>query len=141
MILLVTALTKETYFRHLFTSLAWIPGAQPAPLVCQLAPPAHFTVQCQRCKQTASIPMTMFLIMTQLPGKRLVGLDIIIFGFFAQPNPGYFYKKRSQIAWKPLLFCRDFSVLEFKATNYTVLVFLVLATEFHVLFKGTAHRY
>ena len=61
--------------------------------------------------------------MTQLPGKRLVGSDVKIFGFFVQPNLGYFYKKRSQIAWKPLLFCRDFSVLEFKATNHTVLGF------------------
>ena len=86
--------------------------------------------------------MRMFPIMTQLPGKRLVGSDIIIFGFFAQPNPGYFYKKKSQIAWKPLLFCRDFSVLEFKATNYTLLVFWwCIATEFHVLFKTTVHWY
>jgi hypothetical protein len=83
----------------------------------------------------------MFLIMTQLLGKRLVGSDIKIFGFFAQPDPGYFYKKNSQIAWKPLLFCRDFSVLEFKAINHTGLLFWCIATEFHVLFKGTAHRY
>ena len=67
--------------------------------------------------------MRMFSIMTQLPGKLLVGLDIIIFGFFAQPNSRLFLQKKSQIAWKPLLFCRDFSVLEFKATDYTVLVF------------------
>ena len=86
--------------------------------------------------------MKKISIMTQLPGKRLIGSDIIIFGSFAQPNPGYFYKKNSQIAWKPLLFCRDFSVLELKATNHTVLVFFwCFATEFHVLFKGTAHRY